>query len=128
MTKSHCPLDVHVGRRLSLRRIENGVTREQLGAVLAVSVEQIEKFEEGSETLGVARLYDASLFLDVPPIYFFEDFDDKQVASRADRRPYTLAQVADRNFVRLVAAYVQVEDPIKRTSVVELVEAFARRA
>ena len=40
-------IDVHVGRRLRLRRIERGMTQEKLADAFGLTFQQIQKYEKG---------------------------------------------------------------------------------
>lgn len=45
-----------IGERLRRRRIELGLTQEQVGRVVGVSYQQIQKFERGANRVSAARL------------------------------------------------------------------------
>ncbi|GGD88029.1 hypothetical protein GCM10011390_03510 [Aureimonas endophytica] len=69
------PIDVHVGNRLRLLRLQKGLTQEDLGTLVGVSYQQIQKYETGSNRISASRLYLISCQLGVGPEYFFEDLD-----------------------------------------------------
>lgn len=45
-----------IGERLRRRRIELGLTQEQVGRIVGVSYQQIQKFERGANRVSAARL------------------------------------------------------------------------
>ncbi|HWL69346.1 MAG TPA: helix-turn-helix transcriptional regulator [Geminicoccus sp.] len=45
-----------IGERLRRRRIELGLTQEQVGQVIGVSYQQVQKFERGANRVSAARL------------------------------------------------------------------------
>jgi transcriptional regulator with XRE-family HTH domain len=67
------PVDVHVGRRIRLRRISAGISEEELRAALGVTTEQMRAFESGATRIGASLLYDVSNLLECLPKVFFED-------------------------------------------------------
>lgn len=69
------PIDIHVGRRLRVRRIELGITQEKLGATLRITFQQVQKYENGINRLGASRLFDAARALNVEVGYFFDGLD-----------------------------------------------------
>src|SRR3546814_8463507 len=52
------PIDVHVGRRVRLRRTLLGMSQEQLGDALNITFQQVQKYERGSNRISASRLWD----------------------------------------------------------------------
>ena len=66
-------IDMHVGKRVRLRRTLLGMSQEQLGAELNVAFQQVQKYERGANRISASRLWDISQILDVPISYFLDD-------------------------------------------------------
>ena len=64
-------IDMHVGKRVRLRRTLLGMSQEQLGAEPNVTFQQVQKYERGANRISASRLWDISQILDVPISYFF---------------------------------------------------------
>ena len=62
-------IDMHVGKRVRLRRTLLGMSQEQLGAELNVTFQQVQKYERGANRISASRLWDISQILDVPISY-----------------------------------------------------------
>ena len=60
------PVDVHVGARLRLRRTLSGMTQEQIGDLVGLTFQQIQKYERGTNRIGASRLYEFSGILEAP--------------------------------------------------------------
>ena len=60
-----------IGRQINLRRRQRNLTRQDLGRMLGVSPEQIERYETGKEPVPASRLYQLSVLLDLPVTEFF---------------------------------------------------------
>ncbi len=71
------PVDVHLGKRLRMRRILLGISQEELGLAIGLTFQQIQKYEYGLNRVGTSRLWDLSRALGCPVSYFFEEMDDK---------------------------------------------------
>lgn len=69
------PVDVHVGRRIRLRRMLLGISQEKLGEALGLTFQQVQKYERGTNRVGASRLFDISRALAVPVAFFFEDIE-----------------------------------------------------
>ena len=79
-------IDLHVGKRLRLRRTLLGMSQEQLGAELNITFQQVQKYERGANRISASRLWDMSHILDVPISYFFDDMSETTMARRAGSR------------------------------------------
>lgn len=81
MAKGPNPIDVHVGSRVRMRRMELGMSQERLGKLLGLTFQQIQKYEKGANRIGASRLYSIAQFLETPVQFFF---DDLPAEARAD--------------------------------------------
>ena len=78
-------LDLHVGKRLRLRRTLLGMSQEQLGVELNITLQQVQKYERGANRIIASRLWDMSQILDVPVSYFFDDMSETTMRSSPRR-------------------------------------------
>jgi len=68
-------VDAAIGERIRRRRVELGLTQDQLAGRLGVSYQQIQKYERGANRISASRLYALARRLDVVPGYFYGDLD-----------------------------------------------------
>ena len=77
--------NVHLGKKLRLRRLSLGLTQTKVAQAINVTFQQIQKYEKGTNGVSSNRLMQLSQFLKVPIIYFFEDFKEfKDISSSGD--------------------------------------------
>ncbi len=131
MGKPH-PVDIHVGRRLRLRRTTLGMSQEAIGKQTGITFQQIQKYEHGVNRMGSSRLYEFSRILSVPVSYFFEGFGDYAVeegAGLALAEPGALdfehEQISNRESLEVMRAYYRIKNPALRKRVIELIKAMA---
>ena len=67
-------LNVHLGKKLRLRRLSLGLTQTKVAQAINVTFQQIQKYEKGTNGVSSNRLMQLSQYLKVPITYFFEDF------------------------------------------------------
>jgi transcriptional regulator with XRE-family HTH domain len=72
MAKKSNTVDVYVGARLRRRRMILGMSQSEMGKLLGVTFQQIQKYENGSNRIGAHRLRLIARVLEVSPSYFFE--------------------------------------------------------
>ena len=111
------PVDVHVGKRIRHRRWMVGMTQQQLGEIVGIKFQQIQKYETGMNRVSASRLWDISEALDVSISFFFEginatDDDAVHKATSADQLKGDL--LADKEALELVRSYYAIPEPQRR--------------
>ena len=66
----------HLGNKLRMRRQALGLTQTKVAKAINVTFQQIQKYEKGTNGVSSTRLLQIANFLNVPVVYFFEDFKD----------------------------------------------------
>jgi transcriptional regulator with XRE-family HTH domain len=135
MSANPHPVDVHVGRRLRLRRTILGLSQESIGNSIGVTFQQIQKYERGINRMGASRLYDFAKALSVSIGYFFEGYGDYVQPGAAElgmaepeAQAFEHDDVANRETRDMMRAYYRIKNPAVRKRIVDLVKAFAEDA
>ena len=68
--------NIHLGKKLRMRRLSLGLTQTKVAQAINVTFQQIQKYEKGTNGVSSSRLMQLSQFLKVPITYFYEDFRD----------------------------------------------------
>ena len=128
-------IDVHVGKRVRLRRTLLGMSQEQLGASLNITFQQVQKYERGANRISASRLWDISQILDIKIGYFFDDMTDDTMrssprcVSRGENMSFSEDNVRDpmarRETLELVRSYYSIEKPKVRKRIAEMVKSLA---
>jgi len=63
-TNSH---DIEVGQRIRARRMAKGMSQTELGNLLGVTFQQVQKYEKGTNRLSVSRMLDLCAILQTTP-------------------------------------------------------------
>lgn len=125
------PIDVHVGRRVKMRRILIGMSQEKLGDRLGLTFQQVQKYEKGANRIGASRLWDLSRILGVPVRYFFEGLRTEAGApaegfAEEAQPDYVLDFVQSSEGVQLIKAFVRIKDDNVRRGIVNLAKTLAK--
>jgi transcriptional regulator with XRE-family HTH domain len=112
------PVDVLVGSRIRLFRKRRHMTQAQLGDRLGVSFQQVQKYENGKNRVGASRLQMISTALDIPVEQLFS------IAAKSAKKPITF----DPEALRFAEAFIKLTDMELRNSIVDTVEAMARKS
>lgn len=129
-------IDMHVGKRIRLRRTLLGMSQEQLGSELDITFQQVQKYERGANRVSASRLWDISQILDSPINYFFDDMSENtmrsspwRVSRGADDVDLSDEQTKDpmarRETLELVRTYYSIKTPLVRKRVSDMVKSIA---
>ena len=128
-------VDMHVGKRIRLRRTLFGMSQEQLGVALNITFQQVQKYERGANRVSASRLWDTSQILDVPIGFFFEDMTDDVMRSSPRRinrgdvhkisKDAICAPMARRETLELVRTYYSISQSKVRKRISEMVKSIA---
>lgn len=123
-------VDEYVGNRVRLRRVELGMSQQELAHLIGITFQQLQKNERGVNRLSASRMYEASRVLDVPIGYFFEGVTNaKPLVIPAKKPEYSLPiadEAAKRETLELVTAYYDIRDRKLRQQMVGTMRALAR--
>lgn len=123
--KRPAPVDVHVGRRIRMRRV--------WGEAIGVTFQQVQKYEKGTNRVGASRLQQIADVLEVPVSYFFEDMPGGATNDAGDAgavsvlHPELMQFVSSDQGLALIRAFGRIKDEKVRARVVSLVKALAEQ-
>jgi transcriptional regulator with XRE-family HTH domain len=129
VTKRPNAVDAAVGKRVRMRRLMLDMSQTDLADGLAITFQQVQKYEKGSNRISASRLQQISNILRIPVSFFFEGVSPSpgQGAPRGAKSiPEPVSQLLDTaQGHALIRAFNRINDQKVRDSVVELVEAIA---
>jgi transcriptional regulator with XRE-family HTH domain len=120
-------VDVHVGRRIRLRRSLLEMSQSDLGKELGLTFQQVQKYERGDNRVSASRLFDIARVLDVTISFFFDDLPEELLAEFTPVHPY-VPEAPGRQFSldaegeELARAYYEIADPAVRAQFYMLVK------
>ena len=70
-------INAHVAQRIRSRRVEMGLTQQEVARRLGVSFQQLQKYEHGKNRISAGRLYQLAAVLDIGIEAFFTGFESE---------------------------------------------------
>jgi transcriptional regulator with XRE-family HTH domain len=120
------PVDIAVGRRIRLYRMNAKLSQTELGNHIGVTFQQVQKYEKGANRVGAGRLTQIAAILNVPITAFFKDVaSGPKNFAKHDSVSELLA--APRAF-KLLQAFSGIADLAVQAAILDLVEAIRRRS
>ena len=127
--KTTLNIDAFIGSRVRMRRLSLEISQEQLGDVLGLTFQQVQKYEKGQHRIGAGRLYWIAQALSVPVEYFFEGLPSDATRPDTDqlieRNAEVQAFIASPDGHNLALAFQRIDDPATRRRILELINSIA---
>ena len=126
--KAPNPTDQHIGARVRMRRKMLAMSQEQLADALGITYQQVQKNEKGANRIAASRLQQISHILQVPVAFFFEGAPDA-APHGSHGSALSAAQiddfVSDSDGLRLIGAFMRIDNAALRRRIVMLVQEIA---
>jgi len=75
LSNDAAPVGAHAGERMRHRRWMLGISQQQLGDLVGIKLEQIQRFEAGASRFSASSMRNVAAALEVSVSYFLEDLD-----------------------------------------------------
>jgi transcriptional regulator with XRE-family HTH domain len=127
--KAPNPIDKHVGSRVRMRRMMLSMSQQKLADGLGLTFQQVQKYERGANRIGASRLQQISHLLQVPIAFFFEGAPNASAPPGSNGSALSMAQidefVSDLDGLRLIRAFMRIDNAAVRRRIVMLVQEIA---
>jgi transcriptional regulator with XRE-family HTH domain len=118
------PRDVEIAKRVRALRLQRGMSQTELGSVLDVTFQQVQKYETGSNRISAGRLQQVAEVLEVPVTYFYSGLQDRVDPPTAPV-DFELDILQSPHAIRLMRAYARIQDRQTRLKLLKLTECIA---
>jgi transcriptional regulator with XRE-family HTH domain len=121
------PIDVHVGVRLRRRRRELAQSQTDLANALGVSVQQVQKYERGSNRISASMMHRAAIAQRVEPGFYFGDLTEVSGPDASDEAANARSWLSSETAWRLAMVMAELS-PARRNAVVQLAQDLSNAA
>ncbi|MET3969077.1 helix-turn-helix transcriptional regulator [Bradyrhizobium sp. S3.9.1] len=119
--KAVTPVDAYIGEKIRGYRNKRNVSQEELGRMLGVSFQQIQKYEKGANRVTSSRLQQIAKIFEC-------DVADLLPEQKKGKKIQTLSNLdriaATRDGMKLIDSFVGIKSEVMRAAVVELARRF----
>jgi len=94
-----------------------GMTQQQLGDIVGIKFQQIQKYETGMNRISASRLWDIAQALDVSISFFFEGFENEEGVAETASTDHDIQRgdlLADKEALELVRSYYSIPEAQRR--------------
>jgi transcriptional regulator with XRE-family HTH domain len=119
------PRDAEIGKRVRTLRLQRGLSQTELGSLISVTFQQVQKYEKGTNRISAGRLQRISEVMSVPVAFFFNVTDDKGEAGGQGGMDVEFSFLQTEGALRLARAYARIKQPGVRLQLLRLTEAIA---
>jgi transcriptional regulator with XRE-family HTH domain len=114
-------IDALVGRNIRIHRIDKGLSQTDLAKGIAVTFQQVQKYEQGTNRVGGGRLYKIADLLGLPISASFEGADSP--LRKIKESPSAL--LAEPHALRFLRSFCKIDDMEARLAIIAVVELLA---
>ena len=121
-------IDCHIGQKAKFCRLIAGKTLEDVGKLVGVSFQQIQKYERGQNSISSSRLYSLAQALGVEVSYFFEQLNNQLNSNSLNDASEEIDNVVnsnDKELINLIKHYNSIKDVTVRKKAVDLVKSIS---
>ncbi|MDG1436357.1 MAG: helix-turn-helix transcriptional regulator [Rickettsiaceae bacterium] len=122
-------IDKLVSKRLKMRRMMLGLSQNDLGKAVDVSIQQVQKYEKATNRISSGKLFAFAKFLKVPINYFYDKVDNTNGIANSvfaeEASVYeanTQDHTSEKEVLTLVKAFTDIKNPQSRKKVIELIK------
>lgn len=123
------PIDIHVGKRVRVRRTILGMSQETLADALGITFQQVQKYEKGINRVSASRLFEISQVLGASINFFYDEYGSSESTQRygfaEDESGFESEDLKSRESMTLLKAYYQISDSKVRKKAVDLIKSLA---
>ena len=124
------PIDIHIAKKLRQFRLASGISQDELGELIGVTFQQIQKYEKAKNRIAACRLFEISQLLKKPINSFFAGL-------KADRMYYNYdfktnksqekeLEEFNQELLPLIRAFNRIDNPQARKNLVSLATSISR--
>jgi transcriptional regulator with XRE-family HTH domain len=120
------PLDAQIGRTITARRLQLGISLAALASKVEVSERRLQSFESGRTSVAASELVAIGAALDIPVFSFFEAGQVPEAGETTKTSGRELGGVArSAETQQLLHAYLAIRDPESRRMLAKVTEKLA---
>ena len=112
-------IDKYVGQKLKECRITQGLSQQTLGKIANVSIQQIQKYEKGTNRISSGKLFLFAQLLQVPLTYFFEQINFANI----NDLDHDVS--LDRDAIAIIKAFTSINNPDAKSKILNLIKTIA---
>ena len=126
-TKVPHSVDVHVGKRIRMRRMTINKSQTDLADSCGITFQQVQKYEKGTNRVSASRLQQFATILGVPVSFFFDGLASGRANQKNKHDDLAQQLLSTRFGVELTKAFMAINDKPMRRAIVAMVEEIANQ-
>ena len=122
-------IDKLVSRRLKMKRMMSGLSQQDVGKAVDVSIQQVQKYEKATNRISSGKLFALARFFKVPISYFYNQ-DSHEHATVESAFAETSSSyysnggdsVTEKEIILLVKAFSEIKNAQNRKKVMDIIK------
>ncbi len=119
------PRDAEIGKRVRTLRLQREMSQTDMGNLLEVTFQQVQKYENGANRISAGRLQRVAEILEVPITFFYGGFEDNKKSEYHAGGKIDFDSLQSSDAVRMLRAYSRIKHRGVRLQLLRLTETIA---
>lgn len=118
----------YIGHKLKLKRLAMKTSQTELGKMIGVTCQQVQKYENGKNKINIEALYKIANFWHIDIKYFFEGFNSSASYSVSDQDNLQFGMISEdmeKDLATLGKYFRKLKDNNIRKKILDLVKALS---
>jgi len=128
MSRNPNAIDVHVGKRLRMRRLMLRMSQEVLADKLGITFQQVQKYENGTNRISAGRLHGIAHILQVPVQFFFDGLPEIKASGKGHQHAshaFTSDFLTSLDGIAIAKAFTQIQNRMLRRHIAQMIKEIA---
>jgi len=124
------PLDIHIGKKLRAIRMSVGMTQDDVGEIIGVTMQQVQKYETATNRISAGKLYEFARAINKPIHSFFDgyvaDQDYNNIDFKSEQECIELENETQKEIHNLIVAFNQIDNSQIKSDFILLIKSIAK--
>lgn len=113
-------IDILVSKRLKMRRVMLGISQQDIGKAVDVSIQQVQKYEKGINRISSGKLFTLAKFLKVPITYFYEAEGSNEQIDNITIEDINIPN--EKEIIHIIQVFNGIKSSQSRKKIIELIK------
>jgi transcriptional regulator with XRE-family HTH domain len=127
-----CNIDKFIGLKIKYLRLKAKISQKDLGQMIGLSFQQIQKYETGNNRISCRRLADIAQALGIPVSSFFHEspqpIKTKYLQAAEESYPLNPIDESQEDVTLLIKEFSTIKDQTIRSNIIALVHSIAKNS
>ena len=120
--------NIEIGKKIKLFRQMKKMQKKELAEFFSVTIQQLDKYENGSNRISASKLFLMIDFFKVNPLYFFNNYNENKADNEKFMIEKNLPVVQNQEKIQgLISTFIAIDDEEIQTGLINLMKNLGKK-